>query len=130
DGSKDDMAAIGRQLRAEGIIDVFVSTGLRGGKSAAANLGDTYCTGDIIIIADIDTSFDRDALARIVEPFAAPEVGAVSGNIGVRNTDASMIAKFQAIQYLISISLGRRVTNLLEIVFIASGAFAAFRREA
>lgn len=130
DGSKDNMAAIGRQLKAEGAIDVFVSTGLRGGKSAAANLGFTYCTGEIIIIADIDTSFDRDALARIIEPFADPKVGAVSGNIGVRNSDASMVAKFQAIQYLISISLGRRVTNLLEIVFIASGAFAAFRREA
>lgn len=130
DGSTDDMALIGQRLQTEGLIDVFVSTGLRGGKSAAANLGLTYCTGDVIIIADIDTSFDRDALERVIEPLQDPRVGAVSGNIAVRNADASVIAKFQAIQYLLSISLGRRVTNMLDVVFIVSGAFAAFRREA
>ena len=44
DGSTDDMAEIGRQLKAQGLIDVFISTGLRGGKSAATNLGLTFCT--------------------------------------------------------------------------------------
>lgn len=130
DGSTDDMAAVARRLRAEGLIDVFLKTGLRGGKSAAANLGLASCSGDIVIIADIDTSFDRDALERIIEPFAVPAVGAVSGNIGVRNTERSVLARFQAVQYLLSISLGRRVSDLLNVVFIASGAFAAFRREA
>lgn len=130
DGSTDDMSVVGRQLEAEGLIDVFLATGLRSGKSAAANLGLARCSGDVVVIADIDTSFDRDALERIVEPFASHSVGAVSGNIGVRNADASIIAKFQAVQYLLSISLGRRVADMLDIVFIASGAFAAFRREA
>lgn len=130
DGSTDDMANVGQKLQAEGLIDVFVMTGRRGGKSAAANLGLSYCTGDVIIISDIDTSFDRDALERVIEPLQDPEVGAVSGNIAVRNADASVVAKFQAIQYLLSISLGRRVTDMLDVVFIVSGAFAAFRREA
>src|SRR5437667_118907 len=62
DGSTDDMAKIGRRLQAQGLIDVFVSTALRGGKAAAHNLGLTYCVGAIVVIADIDTSFDRDAL--------------------------------------------------------------------
>ncbi|WEX09059.1 glycosyltransferase [Chelativorans sp. AA-79] len=130
DGSTDDMMSVGQQLKSEGLIDVFVATGLRGGKSAAANLGLTYCTGDIVIIADIDTSFDRDALEKVTEPFQDPRVGAVAGNLAVRNPNASVIAKFQAIQYLLSISLGRRVTDMLDIVFIVSGAFGAFRREA
>ena len=30
DGSTDDMAEVGRQLKSEGLVDVFVSTGLRG----------------------------------------------------------------------------------------------------
>jgi poly-beta-1,6-N-acetyl-D-glucosamine synthase len=130
DGSTDDMAAVGRRIRAEGGINTFLSTGLRGGKSAAANLGLGYCTGGIIVIADLDTSFDRDAVARIVAPFADPRVGAVAGNLGVRNAGASIVATFQAVQYLVSISLGRRVSCMLGILFIASGAFAAFRREA
>jgi poly-beta-1,6-N-acetyl-D-glucosamine synthase len=130
DGSTDRMAEIGRRLKARGLIDVFISTGLRGGKAAAQNLGLTYCTGDIIVIADIDTSFDRDALVRLIEPFADPRVGAVSGNLGVRNFEATMITRFQAIQYLNSIAVGRRVNDMLYGLFVASGAFAAFRREA
>ncbi|MXN65831.1 glycosyltransferase [Stappia sp. GBMRC 2046] len=130
DGSTDDMATVGRQLQREGTVQCFLSTGLRGGKSAAANLGLIHTSGDIIIIADIDTSFDRDAIEQIVAPFSDPRVGAVSGNIAVRNKRASLLSRFQAIQYLQSISLGRMVTNMLDTVFIASGAFAAFRKEA
>jgi len=68
DGSTDDMAEIGRQLKAEGLIDVFVSTGLRGGKSAATNLGLTFCTGELVVVGDVDTSFDRYAIERVLEP--------------------------------------------------------------
>lgn len=130
DGSTDNMASVGHSLRARGLVDVFISTGLRGGKSAAHNLGLTYCTGDIIVIADIDTTFDRDALERIIEPFADGRVGAVSGNLGVRNADASMLSRFQTIQYITAIGLGRRVNDMLFGLFIASGAFSAFRRDA
>jgi cellulose synthase/poly-beta-1,6-N-acetylglucosamine synthase-like glycosyltransferase len=130
DGSTDDMAEIGRQLKAGGLIDVFVSTGLRGGKSAATNLGLTFCTGELVVVGDVDTSFDRYAIERILEPFEDPLVGCVSGNIGVRNYQSSIIAKFQAIEYLITISLGRRVSDLLGILMISSGAFSAFRRDA
>jgi poly-beta-1,6-N-acetyl-D-glucosamine synthase len=130
DGSTDDMAEVGRQLKSEGLVDVFVSTGLRGGKSAATNLGLTLCTGDLIVVGDVDTSFDRYAIERVIEPFCDPLVGCVSGNIGVRNYRASVIARFQAIEYLITISLGRHLSDLLGVVLIASGAFAAFRRDA
>jgi cellulose synthase/poly-beta-1,6-N-acetylglucosamine synthase-like glycosyltransferase len=54
----------------------------------------------------------------------------VSGNLGVRNFDRTVVARFQAIQYLNSIAMGRRVNDMLYGLFIASGAFAAFRREA
>ena len=122
DGSTDDMAVVGKRLFKLGAIDRFLSTGIRGGKSAAANLGLGFCTGDVVLIADIDTTFDRDAVEKVLQPFVDPEVGAVSGNLAVRNTDASVISRFQAVQYLMSISLGRRVTNMLGTLFIASVA--------
>jgi cellulose synthase/poly-beta-1,6-N-acetylglucosamine synthase-like glycosyltransferase len=130
DGSTDNMAEVGRKLKARGLIDVFMSTGLRGGKAAAQNLGLNYCKGDIIFISDVDTSFDRDAIAKLLEPFADPLVGAVSGNLGVRNFNSTIVARFQAIQYLNSIAMGRRINDMLYGLFVASGAFAAFRREA
>jgi biofilm PGA synthesis N-glycosyltransferase PgaC len=92
DGSTDRMAAVGRRLQSEGLVDVFISTGLRSGKSAALNLGLTFCTGDLVIVGDIDTSFDRYAIERVIEPFVDPSVGGVSGNIGVRNYRTSVIA--------------------------------------
>jgi len=130
DGSTDDMARVGRELKREGLVDVFVSTGLRGGKSAATNLGLTFCTGELIVVGDIDTSFDRYAIERVIEPFCDPLVACVSGNIGVRNYRASVVTRLQAIEYLITISLGRHLSDLLGVVLIASGAFAAFRRDA
>jgi poly-beta-1,6-N-acetyl-D-glucosamine synthase len=130
DGSTDNMAEVGRQLKLKGLIDVFVSTGLRGGKSAATNLGLTFCTGELVVVGDVDTSFDRYAIERILEPFADPLVACVSGNVGVRNYQSSIIAKFQAIEYLVTISLGRRLSDLLGVLMISSGAFAAFRRDA
>lgn len=130
DGSSDAMSAIAKRMKRNGLIDYALSTRLRAGKSAAANLGLGYARGDIIVIADVDTTYDDDAFARLLEPFDDPKCGAVSGNLGVRNWGASTVARWQAVQYLESISLGRRVTDMLGILYIVSGAFGAFRRRA
>ncbi|WEX09058.1 glycosyltransferase [Chelativorans sp. AA-79] len=130
DGSTDNSASIARQMKEQGRIDVLVSTTLRGGKSAALNLGLRFCTGDVIVSADVDTTFDRDAIEAIVAAFDDPSTGAVGGNIGVRNAGASVLANMQAIEYAVGISLGRRVSVMLGILPVVSGAFAAFRREA
>lgn len=53
-----------------------------------------------------------------------------SGNLGVRNASVSLIARHQAIEYCIGISLGRRIMEALGILSIVSGAFGAFRRTA
>ena len=127
----DGMTDVAHTLRAEGLIHEVLRLRHRGGKSAAVNLGFAVCTGDIIVIADIDTSFDRDALAVMLGYFAADSrLGAVSGDLGVRNERASLITRCQAIEYGISISLGRRIADVLGILSIVSGAFGAFRRSA
>ena len=131
DGSTDGMADVARDLRSKGLVDEVIRLKHRGGKSAAVNLGFEVCTGDIIVIADIDTSFDRDALAVMLGYFAAdPRLGAVGGDLGVRNECASLVTRCQAIEYGISVSLGRRVADALGILSMVSGAFGAFRRSA
>ena len=54
----------------------------------------------------------------------------MAGNIVVRNANASLIASFQAIEYLISISQGKQSANLTNQMTCVSGAFGAFRRTA
>lgn len=130
DGSTDATARIGKRLKADRRIHTFVSTGIRGGKAAALNLGFRYCLHPVVVTADIDTSFDRDAVERLVQPFGDPTVGAVAGNLGVRNTFASTLTVLQSMQYLFSISLGRRFTSMMGWLLIVSGAFGAFRRAA
>jgi biofilm PGA synthesis N-glycosyltransferase PgaC len=130
DGSTDRMFDVARGLQREGQIDKVLRLNQRGGKSAAVNLGISVCTGDIVVISDIDTTFDRSAFAELIGYFGDPRVGAVGGNLGVRNTKASLITYCQAIEYTISISLGRNIQDALGILSIVSGAFGAFRTAA
>jgi cellulose synthase/poly-beta-1,6-N-acetylglucosamine synthase-like glycosyltransferase len=130
DGSTDRMTAKLNDLLRSGLIHKAHGTELRSGKSAAVNLAERLSSGDILINVDCDCSFDRHALRQIVRPFADPRIGAVSGNIFLRNATASLISSFQAIEYLISISLGKQALNLIDQVSCASGAFSAFRKAA
>jgi poly-beta-1,6-N-acetyl-D-glucosamine synthase len=130
DGSSDGMSEVARNLQREGRIDEFFRLHQRGGKSAGVNIAIGAARGEIVVIADIDTTFDRDAVAIMLEYFADPTVGAVSGNLGVRNASTNLITRQQAIEYAIGLSLGRRIADVLGILSIVSGAFGAFRRDA
>lgn len=130
DGSNDRMSDKLRELQRNGVIDQVHCTDLRAGKSAAGNLGERWAKGDILVIADCDCTYERHSLKYILAPFTDPAIGAVSGNILVRNTARSLITTFQAIEYLISISLGKRAAALTDHVTCVSGAFGAFRRTA
>lgn len=130
DGSTDRMSEIASCLQREGRVDHVLRLEQRGGKSAGVNLALSVCSGDIIVISDIDTTFDRNALAELVSYFSDPRVGAVSGNLGVRNASASLMTRFQTIEYAMGFSLGRCVADALGTLSVISGAFGAFRRAA
>jgi cellulose synthase/poly-beta-1,6-N-acetylglucosamine synthase-like glycosyltransferase len=130
DGSTDQMTARLRDLRRRGLVTEVHSTGLRAGKSAATNLAIKNATGDIIINIDCDCTLDRYAFENACTPFNDPEIGAVAGNVVVRNARSSFIAAYQSIEYLVILSLGKRGGNITDQVVCASGAFGIFRRAA
>jgi cellulose synthase/poly-beta-1,6-N-acetylglucosamine synthase-like glycosyltransferase len=130
DGSADATFEIARALQRQGKVDETLRLHYRGGKSAGVNLAIGAARGDIVVIIDIDTTLDRDALEILLDYFDNPEVGAVSGNLGVRNSPASLVATHQSIEYCIGISLGRRIMDALGMLPVVSGAFGAFRRTA
>ncbi|NVK33629.1 MAG: glycosyltransferase family 2 protein [Rhodobacteraceae bacterium] len=130
DGSTDRMTDKLADLLRAGLIQKAHATELRAGKAAAVNLGETLASGDILVNVDCDCTFDRHALKHIVRPFYDREVGAVCGNILVRNPEAGLFCEFQAIEYLITISLGKRAQDIIGQVSCASGAFSAFRMSA
>ena len=58
---------------------------VRGGKASCLNLGLEVSSGEIIVSLDADSTLDRSALRNMVSYFDDHDVGAVSGNIKVRN---------------------------------------------
>jgi cellulose synthase/poly-beta-1,6-N-acetylglucosamine synthase-like glycosyltransferase len=130
DGSSDDMAAVATRLLGQGLAHHALATDLRAGKSAGFNLAFKVCRGDIVVNVDCDCSYDRFALESIIAPFADPGIGAVSGDIAPRNGATGFIARMQEIEYMLSISVSRRIAAGLGQVSCVSGAFGAFRRTA
>ncbi len=130
DGSTDGMCGIVKQLKAEGLVDKVFCLPIRSSKITAINLALAECTGEIVFIIDADTVLAPGAIAAALPYFADLEVGGVGCNLNVANENASLTTRFQAIEYAISISMGRQVSDALDLVPNVSGAFGAFRLSA
>lgn len=131
DGSDDQSKLIGKSLERQGKIDLFISHEDRGGKASAANSALRYARGEFIVHLDADSSLKEDALEEVMIPFYMDEsIGAVGGNLEVRNPHDSLCTTLQKIEYNIFIMVGRMVSSSLGILRIVSGAFGAFRKEA
>jgi cellulose synthase/poly-beta-1,6-N-acetylglucosamine synthase-like glycosyltransferase len=101
----------------------------RGGRVSSLNAGLSMATGDIVLAVDGDTSFDNTMLQRAVMHFKQPNVVGVAGNLRVRNVRQSLMTRFQALEYLLSISLARTGLNEFNAVNNISGAFGIFRKD-
>jgi biofilm PGA synthesis N-glycosyltransferase PgaC len=131
DGSDDDTPYIGKDMEKNGFIDKFIRNEFRGGKASAANLALRFSTGKYVVHMDADCSYNRDAIFEIIVPFYEDErIGAIGGNVMVKNYKDSLVTTLQAIEYYDTISIGRIVTSHLGIYRVISGAFGAFKMEA
>lgn len=100
----------------------------RGGRVSSMNLGLNVARGEIVMALDGDTSFDNDMVYQATRPFHDDQVVSVAGNLRVRNVNESLWTKLQAIEYLISIYLGKTGLSEFNIVNNISGAFGVHRR--
>ena len=62
-----------------------------------------------------------------MQPFADPEVGAVSGNTKVANR-RGLLGRWQHLEYVIGFNLDRRMFDVGECMPTVPGAIGAFRR--
>ncbi len=128
DGSSDGTEELCTDLARRGSIRYY-RLRQRQGKSAALNLGLAAARGEYAVFMDSDSTLDRDCVSRLVSRFQDPEVGAVSGNLDVRNYDENLLTWMQAMEYLITLSVGRRFKASVGILAIVPGAIGAFRRD-
>ncbi|MDC0935014.1 glycosyltransferase [Pirellulales bacterium] len=130
DGSTDGMADVARQFAQthEGVLVIRKSR--RGGKSSALNCALPFAKAPILVCVDTDSHLEPGAIARIVQPFRDPGVGAVSGAVVARNGSTNFATRLQAAEYLRSVFVGRLLSSRLGVLGIVSGAFGAYRRAA
>ncbi|MBV6697038.1 bifunctional polysaccharide deacetylase/glycosyltransferase family 2 protein [Kitasatospora aureofaciens] len=99
------------------------------GKPAALNTGIAAARAELLVMVDGDTVFEPDAVRMLVQPFADPAVGAVSGNAKVVNR-GGLLGRWQHIEYVVGFNLDRRLFDLGECMPTVPGAVGAFRRSA
>lgn len=126
DGSRDRTAAIVEALRLPGVRLIRKENG---GKPSALNAGLAHARGDVFVMVDGDTVFQRDTIRHLVAPLVSPGIGAVSGNTKVANRDG-ILGRWQHIEYVIGFNLDRRMFDVLQCMPTIPGAIGAFRREA
>ncbi|HEX6967992.1 MAG TPA: bifunctional polysaccharide deacetylase/glycosyltransferase family 2 protein [Micromonosporaceae bacterium] len=124
DGSTDGTAEIVERMRLRG---VRVIRQANAGKPAALNTGVAHARADLIVLVDGDTVFQPDTVRRLVQAFADPTVGAISGNTKVANR-RRLLGRWQHLEYVIGFNLDRRMYDVLGCMPTIPGAIGAFRR--
>ncbi|GGV07999.1 bi-functional transferase/deacetylase [Streptomyces filipinensis] len=126
DGSTDGTADLVEALHLPG---VRVVRQRNAGKPAALNTGLAAATCELVVMVDGDTVFEPGTVRTLVQPFADPRVGAVSGNAKVVNR-GGLLGRWQHIEYVVGFNLDRRLFDLAECMPTVPGAVGAFRRRA
>jgi cellulose synthase/poly-beta-1,6-N-acetylglucosamine synthase-like glycosyltransferase/peptidoglycan/xylan/chitin deacetylase (PgdA/CDA1 family) len=126
DGSTDGTAEI---VEALGLPGVTLIRKENGGKPSALNAGLAAASHDLVVMVDGDTVFEPETVHALIQPFANPQVGAISGNTKVANR-GGILGAWQHIEYVVGFNLDRRLFDVAECMPTVPGAIGAFRRDA
>ena len=129
DGSTDETRAVAERARALGLVDMVICHGTRCGRSAAINAAARFASGDLLLTVDADTVFEPTAVARLAAAFSDPRVGGASCNIAISNERESLWTGLQSVEYLMSISAGRSMLDVVDAIACLSGACSMYRRD-
>jgi len=124
DGSTDRTDDIARSFAAEGVKFLRVP---HGGKAAALNAGVPLASGEIVVLADVRQTLDRDCLRNVIACFGDAKVGAVSPQTIIvkgETLEETSTSLYWRYEHWIRLRLTR-----IDSTFGYSGAFAAIRRD-
>jgi poly-beta-1,6-N-acetyl-D-glucosamine synthase len=124
DGSTDGTALLARAFTKNRVR--VRELPVRVGKAGALNAGAALAEHEILVFADIRQSWRPDALCLLLENFADPQVGAVSGDLLLR--DACGVLAGVAL-YWRGEKLLRRLESRIQSVVGVTGAISAVRRQ-
>jgi cellulose synthase/poly-beta-1,6-N-acetylglucosamine synthase-like glycosyltransferase len=123
DGSTDRTEEIAARFAAQRVSLLRVP---RGGKPAALNAAIGKAQGEILVLTDVRQPLEPQSVARLVENFADPDVGVVSGELLIRSgssQDEADIGLYWRFETWMRDSL-----SSIDSMFGATGPFYAIRR--
>ena len=134
DGSSDNtydlaLSFAGTHCSSQGRCNVRVFTKPNQGKWSAHNYGLRHASGSLILCIDADSRIEPGALRLMVRHMRDKRVGAVSGQIRVRNRK-SLVGQFQAFEYILANGALRLSQGATGAVMVVPGPIGLFRREA
>jgi hyaluronan synthase len=128
DGSKDRTPAElarAQQTWPDLMVEVFTQNK---GKREAMAVGARRASGEILLYVDSDSFPRRDAVRRIVQGFADPEVAAISGHTDVSNARTNMLTRMQDVRYYVAFRVMKAAESVFGAVTCCPGCFSAYRR--
>lgn len=127
DGTKDEIIKLQESSFENCSLEyVFCS---KQGKAYALNTGlELICTPYFITV-DADTYLEKHAIQKIMNHIVSSGSACVAGNLFVENSKASLAAKMQNYDYLLSIAAIKRFQGSYRSTLVAQGAFSAYRTE-
>jgi cellulose synthase/poly-beta-1,6-N-acetylglucosamine synthase-like glycosyltransferase len=121
DGSPDETAARARDAGADVVLELP-----RGGKIRAQDAAVERAGAAIVAFSDANVTWERDALRRLVAPFADPRVGYVCGEVQLIDARGS---NQEGLYWRYELAL-RALESRVRSVTGGNGAIYATRREA
>lgn len=100
------------------------------GKAYALNMGLEMVTTPCFLTVDADTFLEKYAVQRIMDHIVFRKSACVAGNLYVENTKASLAARMQNYDYLLSIAATKRFQGSYQSTLVAQGAFSAYNTDA
>jgi cellulose synthase/poly-beta-1,6-N-acetylglucosamine synthase-like glycosyltransferase len=124
DGCTDDTAAVADEAGADLVLDLP-----RGGKIRAQDSAVAHAQGQIVAFSDANSTWEPEALARLADAFADPDVGYACGQVRFVNDDpGGPDSNQEGLYWRYEMAL-RALESRLVSVTAGNGAIYATRRE-
>ncbi|NCD21698.1 MAG: glycosyltransferase family 2 protein [Spartobacteria bacterium] len=128
DGSTDDTLAqmLAAQTRHPNlvVVDFEKNRGLSHAWAVAVLLG----RGEFVVCVDSDTFIFPGSIQKLLQGFADPSVGGVSGHCDVENAGANLLTRMQDVRYFFSYKVMKAAESVSGTVSCLPGCFSAYRR--
>jgi cellulose synthase/poly-beta-1,6-N-acetylglucosamine synthase-like glycosyltransferase len=129
DHSTDNSVELARAFESTGKVRVCANAN-HSGKPANLNVALMLARGEFLFVLDADSQLFPDTIDNILPYFEDDRVGGVSPSILVRNTQASILTRFQRIEYVFTYTLNQVWRDKLGLIAILSGMGTMFRTSA